>query len=75
MPIFGASKRPKLDGLTRDERENLIAATVQILGLFEQEGELMIGYTGSGTLLSLWLADRHFRMLGRVTGTVNAVGR
>ena len=38
--------------LTRDERENLIAATVQIFGLFEQSGDLVVGYTGSGTLIS-----------------------
>src|SRR5688572_3171203 len=43
---------PSGDGLTRQERENLIASTVQIFGLFEQDGELMIGYTGSGTLIS-----------------------
>jgi S1-C subfamily serine protease len=33
-------------------RENLIAATVQIYGLFNKNGELVTGYTGSGTVIS-----------------------
>lgn len=33
-------------------RQNLIAATVQIFGLFNEGGELVPGYVGSGTLLS-----------------------
>ncbi len=33
-------------------RDNLIAATVQIYGMFNQNGELVPGYIGSGTLIS-----------------------
>ncbi|NOH00809.1 MAG: trypsin-like peptidase domain-containing protein [Chloroflexi bacterium] len=33
-------------------RANLISATVQILGLFNQNGELVPGYVGSGTILT-----------------------
>src|SRR5688572_24736570 len=39
-------------GLTSAGRANLIAATVQIFGLFNDGGELVPGYVGSGTLLS-----------------------
>lgn len=35
-----------------DTRQNLIASTVQIYGLFEQGGQLRPGYVGSGTLIS-----------------------
>jgi S1-C subfamily serine protease len=40
------------DGLSSGERSNLIAATVRIFGLFEENGDLVPGYVGSGTLLS-----------------------
>jgi serine protease Do len=33
-------------------RQNLIAATVQIYGLFSQNGQLVPGYVGSGTLIT-----------------------
>lgn len=33
-------------------RQNLIASTVQIYGLFEQGGQLRPGYVGSGTIIS-----------------------
>lgn len=39
-------------GLTAS-RENLIAATVQIYGLFNKNGELVPGYVGSGTIISV----------------------
>lgn len=38
--------------LSSTTRANLIAATVQIFGLFNDNGELVPGYVGSGTLLS-----------------------
>lgn len=38
--------------LSSATRANLIAATVQIFGLFNEGGELVPGYVGSGTLLS-----------------------
>lgn len=38
--------------LTQAQRANLIAATVQIFGLFDEGGELVPGYVGSGTILS-----------------------
>lgn len=39
-------------GLTSSGRQKLIAATVQIFGLFNDGGELVPGYVGSGTILS-----------------------
>lgn len=39
-------------GLTSAGRARLISATVQIFGLFNDGGELVPGYVGSGTLLS-----------------------
>ncbi len=38
--------------LTSGTRANLISATVQIFGLFNDGGELVPGYVGSGTILS-----------------------
>lgn len=38
--------------LTPTTRSNLISATVQIFGLFNQNGELVPGYVGSGTILA-----------------------
>lgn len=40
------------NGLTQSERAQLISATVQIYGLFNDSGEFMTRYTGSGTLLN-----------------------
>ncbi|MBL8064174.1 MAG: trypsin-like peptidase domain-containing protein [Anaerolineales bacterium] len=40
------------DQLSSTARSNLISATVQIFGLFNQNGELVPGYVGSGTILS-----------------------
>ncbi len=40
------------NGLSQSERTNLISATVQIYGLFEQNGDLVPGYVGSGTIIS-----------------------
>jgi S1-C subfamily serine protease len=40
------------DGLSSNERANLMAATVQIYALFEQNGELVPAWTGSGTILN-----------------------
>ncbi|MBI5840515.1 MAG: trypsin-like peptidase domain-containing protein [Chloroflexi bacterium] len=40
------------DGLSQSERLQLISATVQIFGLFDNNGELVPGYTGSGTIIS-----------------------
>lgn len=39
-------------GLTSTGRQNLISATVQIFGLFNDGGELVPGYVGSGTIIS-----------------------
>lgn len=39
-------------GLTSSGRQRLISATVQIFGLFNDGGDLVPGYVGSGTLLS-----------------------
>jgi len=39
-------------GLTQSERSTLIAATVQIYGLFNDNGQLTPRYTGSGTILN-----------------------
>jgi serine protease Do len=39
-------------GLTSSGRQKLISATVQIFGLFNEGGDLVPGYVGSGTLLS-----------------------
>lgn len=38
--------------LSQSERTKLISATVQIFGLFSSNGELVPGYTGSGTILT-----------------------
>ncbi|MBK9780355.1 MAG: trypsin-like peptidase domain-containing protein [Anaerolineales bacterium] len=38
--------------LSSATRANLIAATVQIFGLFDENGELVPGYVGSGTILT-----------------------
>ncbi|HNK63945.1 MAG TPA: trypsin-like peptidase domain-containing protein [Anaerolineales bacterium] len=38
--------------LSAANRARLISATVQIFGLFEQNGELVPGYVGSGTILT-----------------------
>lgn len=38
--------------LSSGTRANLIAATVQIFGMFDQNGELVPGYVGSGTILT-----------------------
>lgn len=40
------------DSLSSANRAKLISATVQILGLFNQNGELIPGYVGSGTIIS-----------------------
>lgn len=40
------------DTLSSANRTRLISATVQILGLFNQNGELVPGYVGSGTIIS-----------------------
>lgn len=40
------------DGLSQSERSNLISATVQIYGMFNQNGKLVPGYVGSGTIIS-----------------------
>lgn len=39
-------------GLTSSGRQRLISATVQIFGLFNDGGELVPGYVGSGTIIS-----------------------
>jgi S1-C subfamily serine protease len=39
-------------GLTSSGRQKLISATVQIFGLFNDGGDLVPGYTGSGTIIS-----------------------
>jgi S1-C subfamily serine protease len=39
-------------GLSQAERDKLISATVQIYGLFDDNGELTPHYTGSGTILT-----------------------
>lgn len=53
-PIAPASpSTTTTDGqLSSATRANLIAATVQIFGLFNEGGELVPGYVGSGTILS-----------------------
>lgn len=53
-PIAPASpSTTTTDGqLSSTTRANLIAATVQIFGLFNEGGELVPGYVGSGTILS-----------------------
>lgn len=38
--------------LSSSKRAQLISATVQIFGLFDENGELVPGYVGSGTILS-----------------------
>lgn len=40
------------DELSSNTRVKLISATVQVWGLFDQGGELVPGYVGSGTILS-----------------------
>ncbi len=40
------------DSLSATNRARLISATVQILGLFNENGELVPGYVGSGTIIS-----------------------
>jgi S1-C subfamily serine protease len=40
------------DSLSSSDRARLISATVQILGLFNENGELIPGYVGSGTIIS-----------------------
>jgi serine protease Do len=45
------SDMPATDGETRTRLE-LISATVQIYGLFNQQGELVPGYVGSGTIIN-----------------------
>ncbi len=47
QPVDGATEPPP-----SSDRATLISATVQIYGLFEQNGELVPGYVGSGTLIS-----------------------
>ena len=39
-------------GLSSNNSQRLISATVQIFGLFNDGGDLVIGYSGSGTILS-----------------------
>ncbi len=43
---------PPITPIPSTGRENLIASTVQIYGLFDQNGQLVPGYVGSGTLIS-----------------------
>lgn len=43
---------PPVNNNPTDARQNLIASTVQIYGLFDQNGQLVPGYVGSGTLIS-----------------------
>ncbi len=40
------------NGLSQSERARLISATVQIYGLFDENGQLTPRYTGSGTILT-----------------------
>src|SRR5690606_20231672 len=40
------------DSLSSANRARLISATVQIMGLFNQNGELIPGYVGSGTIIT-----------------------
>lgn len=40
------------NGLSQSERTRLISATVQIYGLFDENGQLTPRYTGSGTILT-----------------------
>jgi serine protease Do len=40
------------DSLSSANRAKLISATVQVLGLFNQNGELIPGYVGSGTIIT-----------------------
>lgn len=52
-PIAPSDSPPSQAGeLTSGTRANLIAATVQIFGLFNEGGELVPGYVGSGTILT-----------------------
>jgi S1-C subfamily serine protease len=46
------SPNTQQDSLSSANRAKLISATVQILGLFNQNGELIPGYVGSGTIIS-----------------------
>jgi serine protease Do len=52
-PIIPSDEPVNQSGeLSQTQRAQLIAATVQIFGLFEEGGELVPGYVGSGTILS-----------------------
>ena len=52
-PVTTSDEPVASDGnLNTNSRANLIAATVQIFGLFDDNGEMVPGYVGSGTILS-----------------------
>ena len=52
-PVATSDEPVSSDGsLSSNARANLISATVQIFGLFDDNGELVPGYVGSGTILS-----------------------
>src|SRR5690349_24458364 len=51
-PVDNGNNGNNGNGLSQSQRTDLIAATVQIFGLFERGGELVVGYTGSGTVIS-----------------------
>ena len=52
-PVTTSDEPVSSDGsLSSNARANLISATVQIFGLFDDNGELVPGYVGSGTILS-----------------------
>lgn len=51
-PVTPSDTPSDTGDLTPGTRANLISATVQIFGLFNDGGELVPGYVGSGTILS-----------------------